>query len=43
MFVSDVVPDKLTIAAQYRGIVPVDVTKEDVVVRIAKDTWGLGR
>ena len=42
VFVSDVVPDKLTIAAQYRGIVPVDVTKEDVVARIAKDTGGWG-
>ena len=42
VFVSDVVPDKLTIAAQYRGIVPVDETKEDVVARIAKDTAGWG-
>ena len=42
MFVSDIMPDKLTIAAQYRCIVPVDVTKEDVVARIAKETgsWG---
>lgn len=42
VFISDLVDEKLAIAAQYDGIVPINATKDDVAVVIARETqdWG---
>ena len=42
VLISDVSAIKLAIAAQIPGIIPVDLTKEDLVERVREETGGLG-
>lgn len=42
VIVSDLFPEKLAIAAQYKGITPVDVRSESLPARVAESTAGWG-
>ena len=42
VLISDVAAIKLAIAAQIPGIIPVDLTKEDLVERVREETGGWG-
>ena len=42
MIISDVSSIKLAIAAKVPGIIPVDLTKEDLIERVHEETGGWG-
>ena len=42
VFISDINSDKLAITENYKNIIPIDLTKEDPVERIMKETDGWG-
>jgi len=42
VFVSDLVDDKLAVAAQYDNVIPINAAKENVAQRIASETQGWG-
>ncbi len=45
VYIADILSDKLKICHHYSGLIPVDLTKEDLSSKIMKDTngWGIDR